>query len=70
MSSIKLLYPHVREKSSHSRNVFMVDIANARIQTDIRNSDSEKYFKKNNTAYALLPPFTTSVGPSQIVGTV
>ena len=65
MTSIKFLYPHVREKRSHSRNVFMVDIA---LHT-CKYQDSEKYLEKNETAYALLLPFTTNVGPSQVVGT-
>lgn len=43
----------------------MVDIA---LHT-CKYQDSEKYLEKNETAYALLLPFTTNVGPSQVVGT-
>ena len=43
----------------------MVDIA----MHVCKYQNSEKYLE-NDAAYALLPPFTTSVGPSQVVGTV
>ena len=69
MTSIKFLYPHVREKCSHSRNISMVDIA-IHTYANIRIVGKKKSEKKTDSAYALLPPFTTSVGPSQAVCTV
>ena len=62
MTGNKLLYPHVREKRSQKRNIFMVDIPVKHL--------GERTMLKGDIAYALLLPFTISVGPSQVVGTV